>query len=272
ETLGAIWDLTPDLSIQIEAVHRLTSVGAVVTHVQHGTSTEGFDAEWRSIELMTVDVDRINYCEIFDEADLDAALARFDELSQPVRRLENAASRALDRLYEYFRTRNWAALAEILTDHSVVDDRHDVVNSGFWDGRDTVIANLQALADAAPTTSTVIATRGERLALSRMRSPNRNPQYGDFSSDMLVIAEIDADHRIAAQLAFDADDVDAAFEELDARYVAGEAAAHSRTWSVIARAYASFNKHETPATTPDSVAIEHRPLLTVDAVDLAESI
>ena len=46
-----------------------------------GTSQEGFDAEWRVIASLTVEGDLINRCEIFDEADLDAALARFDELS-----------------------------------------------------------------------------------------------------------------------------------------------------------------------------------------------
>ena len=75
-----MWDLTPDLSIYIEAVHRLSDLGAVVTHVAHGTSQEGFDAEWRMIDVLTVEGDLINRCEIFDEADLDAALARFDEL------------------------------------------------------------------------------------------------------------------------------------------------------------------------------------------------
>ncbi len=49
--LSAHWDLTPDLSIYIEAVHRLSDFGAVVTHAAHGTSQEGFDAEWRMIEL-----------------------------------------------------------------------------------------------------------------------------------------------------------------------------------------------------------------------------
>ena len=39
------------------------------------------------------------------------------------------------------------------------------------------------------------------------------------------IVEIDADERIAAVVVFDADDIDAAFAELDARYLAGEAAA-----------------------------------------------
>jgi hypothetical protein len=33
--------------------------------------------------VLTVDGDLINRCEIFDEADIDAALARFDELSRP---------------------------------------------------------------------------------------------------------------------------------------------------------------------------------------------
>ena len=44
----------------IEAVHRLSDLGAVVTLVVHGTSQEGFDAEWREIELLTVEGDRIN--------------------------------------------------------------------------------------------------------------------------------------------------------------------------------------------------------------------
>ena len=80
ETLRAIWDLTPALKIHIEAVHRLNSFGAVITHEGHGSSQEGFDAEWRAIDFLTVEGDRITGCEIFDEADLDAALARFEEL------------------------------------------------------------------------------------------------------------------------------------------------------------------------------------------------
>ena len=65
-----------------------------------------------------------------------------------------------------------------------------------------------------------------------------------------------------ARVAFDLDDIDAAFEELEARYLAGEAAAHAHAWSVIARTYAAFNRHEFPSTTPDSVYIDHRPLVT----------
>jgi hypothetical protein len=81
--MRAVWDLTPDLSTHMEAVHRLSSSGAVVTYTAYGTSRAGFAAEWRMIDVLTVDGDRINRAELFDEEDLDAALARFDELDRP---------------------------------------------------------------------------------------------------------------------------------------------------------------------------------------------
>ena len=82
---------------------------------------------------------------------------------------------------------------------------------------------------------------------------------------MIDIVEIDADERIAARVVFDPDDIDAAFEELDARYLAGEAAAHAHTWSVIAGAFAALNRHELPETTPDWVNIDHRRAISVRA-------
>ena len=59
---------------------------------QLGPRDEGFDAEWRGIHVLTVDGDLLSRFEVFDEADLDAAIARFDQLSRPAPRLENAAS------------------------------------------------------------------------------------------------------------------------------------------------------------------------------------
>ncbi|MGO9354055.1 MAG: BTAD domain-containing putative transcriptional regulator [Mycobacterium sp.] len=262
-------DLTPDSRIYIETVHRLSNLGAVVTQVMKATSRDGFDAEWREIGILTIEGDLINRCEMFDETDLDAATARFEELDRPARRLKNKASRAGDRFFAYFGTRNWAAIAEILADDSFVDDRRRVVNAGFWDGRDVVIANMRALEEGgANITSTVVATRGERLALTHICSANRDQRQGGFGVEMLGIAEIDTDERIAAHVLFDVDDIDAAFEELDARYLAGEAAAHSHAWSVNSGFYAGFNRHELPATTPDWIYIDHRPLVTIEANDL----
>ena len=66
---------SPQGSVYIETVHRLSNLGAAFTWVGHGTSPEGFEAEWRGINVLTVDGDLINRGEIFEEADLDAALA-----------------------------------------------------------------------------------------------------------------------------------------------------------------------------------------------------
>ena len=77
----AAFDLTADVKIYVEAVHRLNDVGTVFTHVTHGVSHEGFAAEWREVNVLMVEGDVVNHCEIFDEADIDAALAKFEELS-----------------------------------------------------------------------------------------------------------------------------------------------------------------------------------------------
>ena len=54
----------------------------------------------------------ISRSEVFDEPDLDAAIARFDQLSRPTRRLENAASRVFETEWSHFAARDWDALAD----------------------------------------------------------------------------------------------------------------------------------------------------------------
>ena len=71
-----------------------------------------------------------------------------------------------------------------------------------------------------------MATRGERLVLARVRASGRDPDA--IQIDALDVIEIDADERIVAAVMFDLDDFDAAIAELDARYLAGEAAAHAQ--------------------------------------------
>jgi hypothetical protein len=81
--ISATFDVASDTKIYIAVIHRLSNLGVVLTHVGCGTSHEGFDAEWREITLLTVEGDVVNRGEMFDETDLDVALARFDELERP---------------------------------------------------------------------------------------------------------------------------------------------------------------------------------------------
>ena len=58
------------------------------------------------VDLFTVEGDLISRVEIFDEADLDAALARFDELERPTPSFENAATRTWARAADAFNRRD----------------------------------------------------------------------------------------------------------------------------------------------------------------------
>ena len=53
DDIRAGWDLDQDLNVCIETVHRVSELGAVFTWEGHGTSKQGFAAEWRGVELMT---------------------------------------------------------------------------------------------------------------------------------------------------------------------------------------------------------------------------
>ena len=80
---------------------------------------------------LTVEGDLINRCELFDEADLDAALARFDELSRPAPRLENAASRTWKRAARRTsRPGTGMRWHTVMADDDLIDDRRRVVMPG----------------------------------------------------------------------------------------------------------------------------------------------
>jgi hypothetical protein len=274
ESVRAVWELTSEARVYIEAVHQLSEIGAVITEVLKMTSQEGLDAEVRMIMMFTVEGDLISGVEVFDEADLDAALARLEELQPRAQGLGNAASQVAEKFWSYFAAREWAAMAELVAPDILSDDRRRIVNGGIRRGRANHLADMKNIAEVLPDTditSMVIATRGERLVLTRIYGSDRGPGAGEVTAELLSVVEIDSDERIVAHIGFDIDDIDAAFEELETRYLAGEAAAHAQTWSVIAEGFARFNRRELPATTKDHVYIDHRPLVSIEGVDLAVS-
>ena len=221
------------------------------------------------IDLSTVAGDLINRSEMFDEADLDTALARFDELSRPAPRLENAASRAYEHFWSAFAARDWDVMAGMLTDEICTDDRRRVVNAGVRYGRDAEIANMRGNADLG-TRSDVLhhcnpwrasCTESKPLLGSRPTArsvPLRGP----------LVIEIDTDERIVARVTFDPDENDAAFAELDARYLAGGAAAHAHTWSVIARESSRAQSARTPRDDTRLGDIDHRQVQALAPGDL----
>ena len=61
--------------------------------------------------------DAFSRSEVFDEADLDAAFAKFEQLSRPAPRPENTASQMAERFLAYFAAGEWDAMAKLLADN-----------------------------------------------------------------------------------------------------------------------------------------------------------
>jgi hypothetical protein len=253
----------------IEAVHQMSDSGAVVTWAACGRSNEGFIAEWQSICLVMFEGDLISRVELYDEVDLDAALARFDELRRPVPQLENTASRSANRFLASFAARDWDGMADTLATDILTDDRRRLVGAGPRHGRDAAIADMRVIVDVGveDISTSVIATRGEHLTLLRTRSMDRDHEA---VNEVLGVTETVADDRIAAQISFDADDFDVAIAELDARYLAGDAADHPQIWSVLTRANDALNRRDVPATMSGYKLKDHRQLATIETGDLNE--
>ena len=100
-------------SIYIEAVHRLSDVGAVVTHAAHGTSQEGFDAEWRMIGLSDCRRRPDQLLRAFRRGRPRRALARFEEL-QPAGAATGKRGNPKwpNAFWRTSQSRDWDAMAE----------------------------------------------------------------------------------------------------------------------------------------------------------------
>ena len=163
-----------------------------------------------------------------------------------------------ERFSTHFAARDWDAMAELLADD--ISTRRSPSGRERRDPARSRCRNREHAKPRRPRCHDhnvdAIATRGERSSCAGHSGRDQQPE--EFHTEILNVVEIDADERIAASVGFDPDDIDAAFAELDARYLAGEAAAHAHTWSVIAGVYAAFNRRDFRATTPDWVNIDHR--------------
>ena len=75
------WD-TPSGGVYIETVNcRSDPLEQFVNHEAHGPRKKASTPSGGQSNLRTVEGDLISRLEMFDESDLDTALARFDELS-----------------------------------------------------------------------------------------------------------------------------------------------------------------------------------------------
>ena len=165
----------------------------------------------------------------------------------------------LERYFAHFAARDWDAMAETLADDFMTDDRRRVVNAGVRHGRAAEIANMQAIAEVGTLniTSTVIATRGERLVLVRDYLSVRD--WPESSHNGVSVIEINADNQIVGARHCSTSTTSTPPSRNSTPDTSPAKRPPTRTRGRSSRmAYAALNRHELPATTPDCVNIDHR--------------
>jgi ketosteroid isomerase-like protein len=266
--LGSLPVLAHGISMCIDDVLRLEHDALLVRGQARGTDRVGggvFETTPMLAVVIAGDDGRLTRIEVFDVDRKADALARFDELSaHRAPRIQNAASRATEGFRAAFEARDWAGVAALIASGFRQSDRRKTAQIEM--DREGYLAGLRFLFDvAAPAyTCELLATRGDRLALSRAVLRGAGAEVGPFESELLALVEVDEEGRQLGRVTFDAGDLDAAYAELDARYVAGEAApfpavaaggrafvaaATARDWDALSALLA-----------PDLVVDDHRPL------------
>ena len=135
---------------------------------------------------------------MFDEATSTPRSPDSTNSAEPTRDSKNAASQVIRPFRRTFRGPRLGCDDRDDGRRLRIDDRRHVVNAGIQrgrDGRNREPARRSRLGVADGKVD-VIATRGERLALTRTRFSPRDQRPGAFHVELLDIVEIDADGLI----------------------------------------------------------------------------
>jgi class 3 adenylate cyclase/tetratricopeptide (TPR) repeat protein len=259
-SLAVMDDLDVRAEIRVEHMLRLCATAVIGVSTFHGIASGG-DFENSTVFVGGHDGRAFHVWELFDLEQLDAARARYAELAAevPACRIESAATRAADRLREACEARDGDRLAALLPAGFRISDRRKTARPEL-DRRRWIDA---ALASSSRRRSELLATRGDRLALTHVHPEHGPAPIGSGGMGWLEIVEVDDAGDPAMLILFDEDDLDAAQAELDARYERGEAAAygHVAMTRAFRRALAA-REWDALATllAPDLIVQDHRRL------------
>jgi hypothetical protein len=243
----------------------LSNRGALFTQVVKGTSRDGFDAEWREIALVSVEGEKLNRCELFDEADIDKAIARFEQLNSPVPQPDNAATRIWKPLKDAFNHRDMDRFLALITSDGRVDDRRNGLRA-LHEGTERMKA-VHALFEAPPKSWQMeihpVAIRGAGLSLIRQTYYDTEEVGRPITVETFTLTELAEDGRLRDIVLFDPDDLHHALDELTARWIASGEVAHPEVIEAYMQILQKLNRHDWDAYfagLADATYVNHRQL------------
>jgi ketosteroid isomerase-like protein/tetratricopeptide (TPR) repeat protein len=240
DVLHTLFELAHDLANRVDDILDLRADAALLRVTNCGTDRAAGGTFERPFLMMWVfrphgGLQRIEQFDLRQETE---ALARFDELvgnppsdlASPIspQPFANAVTRLNERFARAWAARDWDAVAALHAPALRLEDRRRLLQ---MEGQaETNLAYLRVLFDVPRSawTMTPIATRGERLALSRYLFEGDAAEGGGaLAIDYLGVDEVGSDDRFVNVVLFDPGDLDAAYAELDECYAAGEGAPYA---------------------------------------------
>jgi hypothetical protein len=233
----------------------------------YATSRDGFDAEWRMVELVTVEGDLISRCEMFDETDIDAALARFEELNSPAPQLENAATRIWTPLADAFNRHDVDGVFALITPEGRIDDRRQGLHA-LHEGSERLKAG-RTLLETMPKRWLMevdpVAIRGSHLSVIRQTYRDTDDADRPVTVETLTLTEVSDDGLVRDIVLFDPDDINGAIGELTARWIASGEVAHPEVIEAARESNEAYNRHDWDAIATieaGAAYVNHRQLVS----------
>jgi class 3 adenylate cyclase len=228
-SVRVLMELSDDFGIRVDDVLALRADALLVRWTTHGRDRAGGgDFERNLCHLWVFGADgRVARWEQSDGDAAEEALARFDTLAAPPESsFENAAARSFRDFARCWNARDWEGIVAAHAPDARLSDRRPLTGVDL-EGRE-FFATMRLIFDlrAARWHGELLGTRGDRLALFRRRLEIGDEAKGISEAEYLGIVEVDAAGRTTADVVLDPGDLDTAYAELDARYHAGEGAAH----------------------------------------------
>ncbi|HTO07323.1 MAG TPA: nuclear transport factor 2 family protein [Myxococcota bacterium] len=210
---------------------------------------------------------------VFDSDALDEALAELGRRhalgeslggGAPVLRIENAASRSLESFGRAWEARDWTACVALIAPDFRCEDRRGLMQLEL--DRAQFLAFMRELYDTIESQlpNVILATRGQRLALARLRYSGSGDTVGASESENLAVVEVDEHGQRTAMVRFDSEELEEAYDELERRYASGEAAPFPTTRDTLRRLESATAARDWSALAsvfaPDLVFHDHRPM------------
>src|SRR5262249_18382622 len=127
--------------------------------------------------------------------------------------------------------RDWPGALDMFAEGARMIDRRALV--GTYLTGDELVSGFRVIFDMGFSRweGTLMATRGDRLALYRTQVAMESGEGGPAIVDYLGLNEVDAAGRTTRFVVFDVGDVDAAYAELEERWLAGEGAPYAELFA-----------------------------------------